>query len=139
MLEADLYRSEAKIAALHQNESDYTSSSSQKNEDVPSVSYVRAENGDIVPEEEDEVPQSKEEGAERWRFEMTLRFLRGGDEEFEYEEVDRSEEWDVLEGREEEEKWFEDEEPEWVGGEEGDGEGKKEVIGTSGETGIQDF
>lgn len=83
----------------------------------------------MLPEEEDEVPSSKEEGEERWRFEMTLRFLKGEDEEFEYETVDESEEWDVLERKESEERWFESQEPEWVGGEEG----------TSGDTGVQDF
>lgn len=62
---------------------------------------------------------------------MTLRFLRGEDEEFEYKTVDESEEWDVVERRESEERWFESETPEWVGDEEG--------RGTSGDTGVQDF
>lgn len=66
---------------------------------------------------------------------MTLRFLRGEDQDFEYQDVDEGEEWDSIEGREEEERWFEDEEPEWV--EEGEGEGKSKRTG--GETGIQDF
>lgn len=143
VLEADLYRSEAKIAALHRDEPEHISSSSSSQPpsyhskpDIPFVSYVRGENGDIVPEEEDEVPKSKEEGLERWKFEMTLRFLRGGDGDFEYRDVDESEEWDVVEGREEEEKWFEDEEPEWIDEGEDDGKGK---TGPSGETGIQDF
>jgi hypothetical protein len=74
---------------------------------------------------------------ERWKFEMTLKFLRGEDRDFEYRDVDESEEWDAIEGREEEERWFEDEEPEWVDeGEDGDG---KETKGTGGETGVQDF
>lgn len=85
----------------------------------------------MLPEEEDEVPKTKEEGAERWKFEMTLRFLREEDDEFEYGAVDESEEFDVLERRESEERWFEDEEPEWVGDEDGKG--------TSGDTGVQDF
>jgi hypothetical protein len=98
---------------------------------VPFVSYARGPNGEVLPEEEDEVPSSKEEGLSRWKFEMTLRFLRGDDDEFEYRDVDESEEWDVVERRESEERWFEDEEPEWVGeGEDG---------GVGGDTGVQDF
>jgi hypothetical protein len=73
---------------------------------------------------------SKEEGLERWKFEMTIRFLRGGDDEFEYSGVDESEEFDELERRESEERWFDDEEPEW------DGDGNE---GSGGETGVQDF
>lgn len=62
---------------------------------------------------------------------MTIKFLKGADPDFNYKEVDETDEWDVIEGKEEEERWFEDEEPEWVG-EEGSG-----TVG--GETGIQDF
>lgn len=76
--------------------------------------------------------KDREEGFERWKFEMTVRFLRGGDEEFDYRDVDENEEFDELERRENEERWFDEEEPEWVEGEEGGG-------GTSGETGVQDF
>ena len=94
----------------------------------PFVSYVRDEDGEVLPEDPDEIPTSKEEGFERWKFEMTIRFLKGDDEDFNYQEIDESDEWDVIEGKEEEEKWFDDEEPEWVGEEE-----------VAGETGIQDF
>jgi len=135
LLEADLYRSEAKIAALHsspQPPNPSISSIRQSNSQVPapSISYVRGENGDVVPEESDEVPKTKEEGFERWKAEMTMKFLRGEDQDFEYEVVDESEEWDVLERRESEERWFEQEEPEWIG--EGD-------PAKRGETGVQDF
>ncbi len=61
---------------------------------------------------------------------MRGRFVEGGDEEFEYRVVDEDEELDVLERREREECWFEDEEPGWVD------EGGK---GRGGETGVQDF
>ena len=98
---------------------------------VPPVSYVRGENGEVLPEDPDEVPKTKEEGFERWKFEMTLRFLRGGDQDFDYKEVDEGGEWDEIESKEAEERWFDDEEPEWVG-EEG-------VESVGGETGIQDF
>lgn len=64
---------------------------------------------------------------------MTLKFLRGEDEDFDYRAVDENEEWDEVERRENEEKWFDEEEPEWVDDEE------KAAEGTGGDTGIQDF
>lgn len=135
VLEADLYRSEAKLAALAGNQdSDIASEPhSSSNPAVPFVSYIRGENGEVLPEEEDEVPKSKEEGLERWKFEMTLRFLRGEDQDFDYKAVDENDVLDPIENQEKEEKWFDEEEPEWVGEEE---EGT-DTIG--GETGIQDF
>ena len=142
VLEADLYRSEAKLAALAQsthpptmnNLSISSESSSQTNSEplIPFVSYLRGANREIIEEYEEEVT-SREEGIERWKFEMTLRFLRGGDEEFDYRDVDESEEFDEVEKREKEERWFDEETPEW------DGEGGEENVGTSGETGVQDF
>jgi hypothetical protein len=141
VLEADLYRSEAKIAALHSSTSTSLPFSSHPSSSHPpdsrstrlpvsSVTYVQGENGDVVPEESDEVPQTKEEGFERWKVEMTMKFLTGEDQDFEYGPVDENEEFDVLERRESEERWFEEEEPEWIG--EG---GPVE----RGETGVQDF
>ena len=116
-LEADLWRSEAKTQALANNKRD--------------------EAGQIVAETEDEVPVSKEEGMERWRREVEMRFLKGEDGEFEYGAVDQSEEFDDrgIEEREEEEKWFEEEEPKWVGGP----EEESTVKSLQGQTGVQDF
>jgi hypothetical protein len=105
--------------------------SSSTKDPLPFVSYVRGEDREVLPEDPDEVPRSKEEGFERWKFEMTLKFLSGEDPDFDYKTVDESGEWDEIEGKEEEERWFDDEEPEWVE-EEG-----VETVG--GETGIQDF
>lgn len=72
---------------------------------------------------------------DRWRREMEIRFLKGEDTEFEYPAVDKSEEFDDrgTEEREEEEKWFEEEEPRWVVGSEATEEGLQ------GQTGVQDF
>ncbi|RDW62236.1 hypothetical protein BP6252_11669 [Coleophoma cylindrospora] len=135
VLEADLYRSEAKLAALAGSQSSELASQqpSSPNSTVPFVSYVRGENGQVLPEEEDEIPQSKEEGFERWKFVMTMRFLRGEDQDFDYKAVDENDVLDPIENQEKEEKWFDEEEPEWIGGEE---EGKESL---GGETGIQDF
>jgi hypothetical protein len=97
-------------------------------------SYRRGPHGEVLAEEKDEIPVNKEEGEKRWRWEMEMRFLRGGDDDFEYKDVDESEEYDDRgeEEREAEEKYFAEEEPEWVV------ENDKGVQ-LQGETGIQDF
>ena len=125
MLEADLWRSEAKIKAL----SDPSS--------VSMMTYRRGEDGHILTEEKDEVPIDKEDGLRRWHEEMELRFLKGEDEDFDYKMVDNNEEYDDrrVEEREEEEKWFEEEEPNWLVECEHGSENKL----IQGETGIQDY
>ncbi|CZT48408.1 uncharacterized protein RSE6_09094 [Rhynchosporium secalis] len=135
VLEADMYRTEAKIAALRPKSPPGCPPSSHlmrpRKESagfVPFVSYSRGNHGEVLPEEDDEVPTTKENGLERWKFGMTLRFLKGDDEDFDYAPVDGSDELDDVERREREESWFEGEEPEWV-----------DEAGKSGETGIQDF
>ncbi|KAL8938638.1 MAG: hypothetical protein Q9216_003785 [Gyalolechia sp. 2 TL-2023] len=122
VLEADLWRSEAKIDAL-----------SEDGKNGHAMRYRRDGNGEIVAEEKDEVPGSKEEGMERWRKQMELRFLGGEDGDFDYEGVDQGDEFDgVEEERDREEQWFEEEEEESVGI-----DGKCEEL--QGETGLQDF
>ena len=126
MLEADLWRSEAKVAAL-------------KNPGATAVmTYKRGKYGEILMEEKDEVPKTKEEGMERWKKQMELRFLQGDDEEFDYSQVDSVEEFDYrgVEEREEEERWFDEEEPQWVA-DGGQDQAKNKQF--EGETGIQDY
>jgi hypothetical protein len=94
--------------------------------------YARGPNGEILAEDRDEIPGSKEEGEKAWRWEMTMRFLRGEDSDFDYTVVDENEELDDL--QEEQERYFDDEEPEWMV--EGDGDVRARL---QGETGIQDF
>jgi len=160
VLEADLYRSEAKLAALKKVIPDSSSSHAapsslstskitQSQTQSPSQSQLNSsledkiKNVDSLLEEEEDVPKTKEEGLERWKWEMTMRFLKGEDPDFEYEPVDGSTEWDdEVEARDDEEKWFDEEEPEWMSssGDDNDaGSVRKERIGTGGETGIQDF
>ena len=128
VLEADLWRSEAKIEALARPDPN------------AEFDYRRGPSGEILAEEKDEVPASKEEGRKRWEWEMTMRFLKGGDEDFDYRSVDESEEYDDKgeEERAAEERYFDDEEPGWV---DRDGGTKAEQHGRElqGETGIQDF
>lgn len=129
ILEADIMRGEAKLDAL-------------ANPD-PNIrfNYRRGENGEILAEEEDEIPVSKEEGLERWKWEMEMRFVEGRDADFEYETVDLDESMDdlVTEERERAEKWFDEEEEGWVGDDDhgGNVEGGERQL--KGETGIQDF
>lgn len=94
--------------------------------------YARGPNGEILAEDVDEIPGSKEEGKKAWEWEMTMRFLRGEDSDFDYTVVDDNEEFDDL--QEEQERYFDDEEPEWVV--EGEGDMRARL---QGETGVQDF
>ncbi|CAF9925132.1 hypothetical protein IMSHALPRED_006386 [Imshaugia aleurites] len=122
-LEADLWRSEAKISAL-------------ANLDRSALlGHRRDASGGIVAEEKDEVPKTKAEGIQRWRKEMELMFLMGDDPNFDYKGVDESEEYDdrEVQEREEEERWFEKEEPSWV--EDSDRRGEDLI----GQTGVQDY
>lgn len=126
VLEADLYRSEAKLEALH---SYNNQSSPMTSSPVHHVTYMRGPDGEVLPEDPDEIPKDKEEGLSRWKYQMTMRFLNGEDNDFPYQDIDENDEWDIIENREAEDRWFEDEEPQWVGKDD-----RRE-----GETGIQDF
>ncbi|TKA68608.1 hypothetical protein B0A49_06015 [Cryomyces minteri] len=131
-LEADLLRSEAKLDAL-----------AHPDPSAP-LTYRRRATGEIVSEERDDVPRSKEEGLARWREVMERRFLNGEDAEFEYAEVDASEKYDdwAEEEREREEAYFGGEEPAWVldeVGAEGGGGGESGGRMVVGETGVQDY
>lgn len=108
-------------------------------DDAALMRYRRDESGAIVAEEKDEVPKSKEEGAERWRKEMELMFLRGDDTEFDYTAVDMSDEYDDkdVEEQEEEEKYFDGEEPAWVESSAHPVDMERPLL--TGQTGVQDF
>ena len=127
VLEADLWRSEAKIDAL------------ANPDDAALMRYRRDPTGEIVAEEKDEVPQSKEEGSQRWRQEMELMFLRGDDPDFDYTAVDTSEAYDHkgVEEQEAEEEYFDKEEPAWIGTDaQGSSTNGPEI---TGQTGVQDY
>lgn len=128
VLEADLWRSEAKMEALANSDGSLA------------LTYKRGPNGEIVAEDPDEIPLNKEDGQRRWHDAMEQRFVRGEDVDFQYTTVDDNEAYDDrgIEEREEEEKYFAEEEPEWVL--DGAGVGKHEKPKhLEGETGVQDF
>ncbi|CAI7571404.1 unnamed protein product [Penicillium manginii] len=122
VLEADLLRSEAKVDALAHPDPNSM------------LSYTRGPDGEILAEDRDDIPANKEEGQKTWQWEMALRFMRGDDPDFDYKAVDENEEYDDL--SEELDKYFEDEDPEWVV-DDARGEDAREKL--QGETGIQDF
>lgn len=101
------------------------------------LTYTRGANGEILEEDKDEIPVSKEEGEKMWRGEMERRFLRGEDRDFDYKSVDENDEYDDW--SDVQDRYFEDEEPEWavdVDAETESSDGKSRL---KGETGIQDF
>ena len=83
-------------------------------------------------------PESKDGALRQWHEAMSVRFLEGKDNEFDYKAVDDNSEWDDHEEEERRrmEDWFDDEEPSW--GTPGSGDEQVEKILT-GETGVQDY
>jgi hypothetical protein len=96
VLEADLTRAEAKVAALAESEN------------IPIEIRAETARGEAVA--------TKEEGEELWRETMTLRFLEGRDGDADYKAIDESENWDdwVTRRRDEEEQYFDAETPSMV-------------------------
>ncbi len=117
----DLWRAEAKRDALTAPDPNSL------------FTYNRGPQGQIVEEDKDEVPMTKEEGHKWWVDEMTQRFLRGGDDDFEYAKIDNEKYDDPEEERDIQDKWFESMDSDF----DTDGEGKEKVL--YGETGIQDY
>lgn len=98
------------------------------------LGYSRGPHGEILAEDKEDIPTSKEEGEKMWRWEMGLRFMRGEDSDFDYKTVDENDEYDDWD--EEQERYFDEEEPEWLI----DEASSENVQGRlHGETGVQDF
>ncbi|KAJ5165176.1 Protein of unknown function DUF2052 coiled-coil [Penicillium coprophilum] len=122
VLETDLMRSEAKMEAISHPDPNAM------------MSYTRGPDGEILAEDRDEIPPNKEEGERLWRWEMGLRFMQGHDSDFDYNTVDKNEDYD--DHSDTQDQYFEDEEPEWVVD---DTRGDDARPNLQGETGIQDF
>lgn len=121
MLEADLARGETRLSALA------TEAAGEQREDLSPARHRWHAASDIDNPWDGEA-NTKEQGSELWREFLRERFIRGGDEDFDYAKVDGNEELDVVLRRDEEDQWFDDEEPSWVGDRD-----------AAGETGVQDF
>jgi hypothetical protein len=120
-MSTDLWRAEAKKHALK-----YTDPNSL-------FTYTRGPQGQIVEEDKDEVPMTKEEGKAWWVDEMTQRFLSGADDDFEYKTVDENDKYDDEKERDIQDAYFDSMDSDF----DSDGEGKEKVL--TGETGIQDY
>ena len=119
-LATDLWRAEAKKEAL------------AAPDDAHSLfTYRRGPQGQIVEEDKDEVPMSKDEGRRWWVDEMTQRFLRGGDDDFDYAVVNTQAYDDPEEERDIQDRWFESMDSDYGS------DGAERVL--TGETGVQDY
>lgn len=151
-LESSLMRGEVRLEKI-------ASSATGKSVSSP-TSEVRSRNGltsDIglsAAELVDDNPGSKEEGRAAWDEFLRERFVRGGDEDFEYVNVDGDDDLDSLEYMDTEEAYFDDQEPEWADDSEEDEEAMESVAADGdkadggrprrarvlvGQTGIQDY
>ncbi|KAI0400074.1 coiled-coil domain-containing protein-domain-containing protein [Xylaria palmicola] len=161
VLEVDLLRGEARLAKLADDAARGAGSGSLGDGglapgadsaagDAAQMSWEELEALETHGLEKRSAPQTAEEGRTRWDEFLRLRFVAGGDDEFDYRVVDEDDEYDALERREQEDAWFDNEEPGWVGeSDEGDDEDEMGVKGKekqtvterplTGETGIQDF
>lgn len=151
ILEGDLMRAEAKLAKLtekyaqqHLEDDTSTSMQSQRegHQEPPSQTHfgatTQASQREATEALELDPPKTKEEAQNRWQEFLQLRFVRGEDDDFDYEPVDRNETLDVMEVRDDEEKWFDEETPGWASEGSNEGSVKQERI-LRGETGVQDF
>lgn len=62
----------------------------------------------------DDKPATKEQGRAIWDEFLRERFVRGGDEDFDYGEVDENEGLGSLEHMDREEAYLDEEQPEWA-------------------------
>jgi hypothetical protein len=94
--------------------------------------YSRAPDGSITAVEQDEEdrPQGRDDGWERWKDVMGLRFMKGDDVDFDYASVDENDEYDdrAEEDQRQLEEYLDGEHESFVG------DGKP-----TGQTGIQDY
>jgi hypothetical protein len=80
-------------------------------------------------------PTTRAEGVVRWQDFLRERFVHGGDSDFDYNRVDMDEDLDVMERRDLEEEWFDEEEAQWAS----DADHDTSETMLTGETGVQDF
>lgn len=118
VLEADLTRAEAKVAALAADGSSASGCGGDSGGGggggrVPVEWRAETSSGEAVA--------TRAEGEALWRETMTLRFLRGADADADYAAIDASDDWDHCgtRRREAQERWFDDEAPSAVSGDTG--------------------
>lgn len=153
VLEADLWRAEAKVEAVRSNKE---KEGAKKPGDESGVKTNKEGEGEGEGGEEDEAIRaenkkledaaveslSKAEGQEIWRRQMELRFVSGDDGEFDYEEmVDGNEELDDRETaeRERQDEWFDDEDASWIEDNATEANHERNEVAVRGQTGVQDY
>ena len=124
-------RSEAKLAAL---KATLTGKNGVNGEDSALSRQEEADSSAAAERDYDNGidPVTKEEGRELWNEFLTERFVRGDDPDFDYSKVDDNEGFDAMERQDEQDAWFDEEEPAWASN-----DGDEKML--HGETGIQDF
>lgn len=132
ILEGDLMRSEAKIAALKasltgENGVDGEDSTISHRRDGSSLADDGIDNHNGVE------PVTKEEGRALWNEYLIERFVRGEDLDFDYSKVDADENLDAMEWQDVQDAWFDDEDAAWAS------DGGNDAKALRGETGVQDF
>lgn len=132
ILEGDLMRSEAKIAALKatltgENGRDGGDPTASHQGDGSSLAGIGVDYDNGVE------PVTKQEGRELWNEYLTERFVRGEDSDFDYSKVDSDENLDNMERQDQQDAWFDDEEAAWAS------DSGTDARALHGETGIQDF
>ena len=125
-LEADLLRGESKLSNLARSNGNGASTNGVDQADT------------VLELEWDRSASSKEEGLQFWKAYLEDRFVKGDDEDFDYESVDMNEDLDTLVRKDAEDAWFDDEEPSWIAEDEAAGEEDSQAR-IQGETGVQDF
>jgi coiled-coil protein DUF2052 len=131
VLEGDLARGEARLADLAKK--------AEESAETPpgSATAIGARANPAAVDLDLFAPEGKDEARARWRDFLADRFVYGQDEDFDYDVVDFDEAYDVMERRDAEDAWFEEEDPEWVS--EPDEKSDQRRESRSGETGVQDF
>lgn len=127
-LEADLLRGESKLSDL-----------AHTNGHTNGANGNGLSEGEIGPEGDWERPATnREDGLVFWKAYLEDRFVKGDDEDFDYDAVDTNEDLDIMVRKDAEDAWFDDEEPSWIAeAETPDAEDKPPRV--QGETGVQDF
>ncbi|KAI3399518.1 hypothetical protein diail_6540 [Diaporthe ilicicola] len=115
-----------------------SSSSPRRGVALPSSSTTTTSNLFTIDADlADSKPSTKEDGRAAWDEFLRERFVRGGDEDFDYARVDGDERYDELECRDREEEWFDGEEPEWASdGSDDDDDDDDDDSGDSGEDAV---
>lgn len=136
-LESSLMRGEARLARV---------APSSRSADAASPGDVARGQGGAVPTNfaidaylagDGELdPATRQEGRAAWDEFLRERFVRGGDEEFDYGRVDGDESLDLMEDRDREEAYFDEVEPEWADDSDEGGEDEEGGVDDRREDGV---